>query len=39
LKAGQVILSGSFTLPVPAEAGDTMTARFDVLGEVAVRIT
>lgn len=38
LVAGQVILSGSLTLPVAARAGDRVVARFDRLGTVEVRI-
>ena len=38
LKAGQVILSGSLTLPVPASAGDTIKARFRDLGDIEVHI-
>jgi 2-keto-4-pentenoate hydratase len=38
LVAGQIILSGSLTLPVAARAGDRVVARFDRLGTVEVRI-
>ncbi|MDO4246612.1 MAG: 2-oxo-hepta-3-ene-1,7-dioic acid hydratase [Deinococcus sp.] len=37
LKAGQVILAGSFTRPVEAEAGDTFHADYGPLGGVAFR--
>ena len=39
LQRGQVILSGSFTLPVPAAPGDRITARFDRLGSIEVSVT
>jgi 2-keto-4-pentenoate hydratase len=38
LTAGQLILSGSLTLPVTAGAGDRVVARFDRLGTVEVTI-
>ena len=38
LAAGQIVLSGSFTLPVAARAGDRVVARFDRLGTVEVTI-
>ena len=38
LKAGQVILAGSLTLPTPIQPGDVVTARFDKLGDVTVRL-
>jgi 2-keto-4-pentenoate hydratase len=34
MAAGHVILSGSFIAAIPFEAGDTLTALFDQLGEV-----
>ena len=34
-KAGHVILSGSFVRAIPFQAGDTVTALFDTLGEVS----
>jgi 2-keto-4-pentenoate hydratase len=34
MTAGNVILSGSFIAAIPFEAGDTLTAMFDQLGEV-----
>ena len=37
LQAGQVILAGSFTRPVEAEAGDTFHADYGPLGGVAFR--
>jgi 2-keto-4-pentenoate hydratase len=37
LKAGQIILAGSLTLPVPVRGGDAVLARFDKLGNVEVR--
>jgi len=39
LRRGQVILSGSFTLPVPAAPGDRVAARFDMLGTIEVSVT
>jgi 2-keto-4-pentenoate hydratase len=39
LKAGQVVLAGSLTLPVAVQAGDTMVARFTALGDVEVTFT
>ena len=38
LTGGQMILSGSFTLPIAARAGDRVVARFDRLGTIEVRI-
>lgn len=35
MSAGHVILSGSFIAAIPFEAGDTLTALFDQLGEVS----
>jgi 2-keto-4-pentenoate hydratase len=37
LKAGQIILAGSLTLPVEVRGGDAVLARFDKLGDVEVR--
>lgn len=37
--AGEVILSGSFVKAIPIDAGDTVTAVFDRLGEVTLRIS
>lgn len=37
LEAGQFILSGSFTRPVPVKAGDTVHADFGPLGSVTAR--
>ena len=37
LEAGEVILGGSFTAPVPARAGDTFQVDYGPLGQVAVR--
>jgi 2-keto-4-pentenoate hydratase len=34
MSAGHVVLSGSFIAAIPFEAGDTLTALFDQLGEV-----
>lgn len=34
MSAGHVVLSGSFVAAIPFEAGDTLTAIFDQLGEV-----
>ena len=38
LLAGHVLLSGSFVKAVPFGPGDTLTAIFDTLGEVGVRL-
>jgi len=38
LEAGHVVLSGSFIKAIPFGAGDTLTAQFDHLGEVAFGI-
>lgn len=35
MAAGHVILSGSFVAAIPCQAGDTLTATFDQLGEVS----
>ena len=37
LEAGQVILAGSFTRPVPAEKGDTFTADYGPMGSISFR--
>ena len=37
LQAGDFVLSGSFTRPTPAAAGDTLRADFGALGELTVR--
>jgi 2-oxo-hept-3-ene-1,7-dioate hydratase len=37
LEAGEVILGGSFTAPVPARAGDTFQIDYGLLGQVAMR--
>lgn len=37
LEAGQVILAGSFTRPVPVKAGDTIHADFGPLGGIGLR--
>ncbi|MCV6591301.1 MAG: 2-oxo-hepta-3-ene-1,7-dioic acid hydratase [Marinobacterium sp.] len=37
LEPGQVILSGSFTRPVPVKAGDTVHADYGPLGGISVR--
>ena len=37
LEAGQVILGGSFTRPVPALSGDTFQADYGPLGQIAIR--
>jgi len=34
-----VILSGSFVKAIPFDAGDSITALFDELGEVTLRVT
>ena len=36
LKAGQIILSGSFTRPISISAGDTVTADYGALGTIQV---
>ncbi len=38
MAAGHVVLSGSFIAAIPFEAGDTLTAVFDQLGEVTCTI-
>jgi 2-oxo-hept-3-ene-1,7-dioate hydratase len=37
LNAGDFVLSGSFTRPTPAAAGDVLRADFGVLGDITVR--
>lgn len=37
LEAGEIILGGSFTAPVPARAGDTFHVDFGPLGAISVR--
>lgn len=37
LKAGQIILGGSFTRPVSAQAGDTFHVDYDMLGSISCR--
>lgn len=39
LKAGEIILGGSFTAPVPIAPGDTFHADYGPLGAIAVRFT
>lgn len=39
LKAGEIILGGSFTAPVPARAGDSFHVDFGSLGSISVRFT
>jgi 2-keto-4-pentenoate hydratase len=39
LKAGEIVISGSLTAAVPAEAGSSYRATFDRLGAVTVRFT
>jgi 2-oxo-hept-3-ene-1,7-dioate hydratase len=39
LKAGQVLLSGSFVKAIPFGAGDTLSAIFDTLGEVNLSVS
>ena len=38
LEAGEIILGGSFTAPVPARAGDTFHVDFGPLGAISVRV-
>jgi 2-oxo-hept-3-ene-1,7-dioate hydratase len=35
--AGEIVLGGSFTAPVPIRAGDTFHADYGPLGSIAVR--
>jgi len=37
LKAGEIVLGGSFTAPVPIHAGDTFHADYGALGAIATR--
>jgi|TARA_R110002012_G_scaffold98260_1_gene235843 2-oxo-hept-3-ene-1,7-dioate hydratase len=37
LEPGQIILSGSFTAPVPVKSGDTVTADYGPLGTISCR--
>ena len=37
LEPGQVVLSGSFTRPMPVAAGDTITADYGPLGAISCR--
>jgi 2-oxo-hept-3-ene-1,7-dioate hydratase len=39
LEPGQIVLAGSFTRPVFAQAGDTLHADYGPLGSVAFRFT
>ena len=39
IEPGDVILSGSFVKAIPFNAGDSIVALFDELGEVTLRIT
>ena len=39
MQPGDVILSGSFVKAIPFEAGDSIVALFDELGEVTLRVT
>ena len=39
LEPGQIILAGSFTRPVPVQAGDTFNADYRELGSVSCRFT
>ena len=39
MEPGDVILSGSFVKAVPFDAGDSVHAQFDQLGEVTLRVT
>jgi 2-oxo-hept-3-ene-1,7-dioate hydratase len=38
LQAGQIVLAGSFTRPVPARPGDAFHADYGPLGSIAFRI-
>lgn len=38
MRAGHVVLSGSFVKAIPFGAGDTLTALFDTLGEVSLSV-
>ena len=37
LQAGQIVLAGSFTRPVPAQAGDLFEADYGALGRLMFR--
>ena len=39
LEPGQIILSGSFTRPVPVMKGDQVTADYGTLGQVEIRFS
>jgi 2-oxo-hept-3-ene-1,7-dioate hydratase len=39
LQAGEVVLSGSFTRPVPCAAGDVFHADYGPLGSISVRFS
>jgi len=39
MQPGDVILSGSFVKAIPFDKGDSITALFDELGEVTLRVT
>ncbi|MGA2548564.1 MAG: 2-oxo-hept-4-ene-1,7-dioate hydratase [Burkholderiaceae bacterium] len=39
LEAGEIILAGSFTRPVPARSGDTFHADYGTLGSISCRFT
>lgn len=39
LEAGEIVLGGSFTRPVPCAAGDTFHADYGPLGSISVRFT
>ena len=39
MQPGDVILSGSFVKAIPFDAGDSIAAQFDELGEVTLRVT
>jgi len=38
MQPGDVILSGSFVKAIPFDAGDSLVALFDQLGEVTLRV-
>lgn len=39
LEAGQILLSGSFTAPIPVKAGDTIHADYGPLGSISCQFT
>ena len=39
LEAGEIILGGSFTAPVPARAGDSFHVDYGPMGAISVRFT